>query len=129
MVSALGPEDTDRSRGRGQPDLEQQLGLYDALVETRLRVLLLEVGRGVEYSLLPQSIGYLKQKQGALRWRPSHGDPTAPPNCQFWKYLRYGMPHTPELNWIPGPRARAAHEGATSQRSRASTLLQNHSQL
>ncbi|KAJ8332458.1 hypothetical protein SKAU_G00426310 [Synaphobranchus kaupii] len=86
----------DPDRDEDQTDFEQQIGLYDALVENRLRVILVEMGKGVEYSLFPESIRYLKQKQGALRWRPSHGDPTAPPNHQFWKYLRYRMPHRPE---------------------------------
>ncbi|XP_064185877.1 interleukin-1 receptor-like 2 isoform X2 [Anguilla rostrata] len=89
----LGP---GRDRHGDQPDLEQQIGLYDALVEDRLRVILVEIGKCVDYSHYPESIRYLKQKQGALRYIPGNGDPTAPPNCRFWKYFRYHMPHRPE---------------------------------
>ncbi|KAJ8247212.1 hypothetical protein GJAV_G00260010 [Gymnothorax javanicus] len=102
VVSALGPEvrerqdvkmDVDRDGNECQPGFEHYIGLYDALVENRLKVILVEVGKGVDYSHFPASISYLRQKQGALTWRPSHGDPTAPPNSRFWKYLRYYMPH------------------------------------
>ncbi|KAG7463618.1 hypothetical protein MATL_G00178520 [Megalops atlanticus] len=102
------PEDPvlwDQNQNQDQPDFERQIGLYDALIQNSLKVILVEIGKNIDYSLLPESVRYVKQKQGALRWTPTHGSPTAPPNYRFWKHLRYCMP--------PGaPMSRCAEQGA-----------------
>ncbi|XP_036401664.1 interleukin-1 receptor type 1-like [Megalops cyprinoides] len=102
------PEDPvllDQNQNEDQPDFERQIGLYDALIQNSLKVILVEIGKDIDYSLFPESVRYVKQKQGALRWTPTHGSPTAPPNYRFWKYLRYCMP--------PGaPTSHGAEQGA-----------------
>ncbi|KAG7467263.1 hypothetical protein MATL_G00151480 [Megalops atlanticus] len=73
-------------------DFERLISLYGTLIQNGLRVILLETDKDIDYSVLPKSVQYIKKKQGALRWRHSNGDPTAPPNGGFWKCLRYRMP-------------------------------------
>lgn len=50
----------------------------------------------VDYSSLPESLRYLKRKQGSLIWRkPSPGAPSLSKmylKRKFWKDLRYYMP-------------------------------------
>ncbi|XP_041806584.1 interleukin-1 receptor-like 2 [Chelmon rostratus] len=71
---------------------EQKIGLYDALTQNDSRVILVEIGGPVDYSCLPESLRYIKRKQGSLEWKkPS-------PLCSnrnFWKNLRYHMPSVP----------------------------------
>nr|XP_023700406.1 interleukin-1 receptor type 1-like isoform X1 [Paramormyrops kingsleyae] len=93
VVSTTSPNDLDQNErlNQFQDVFEQQIGLYDALIKDTLQVILLEMDENIDYSLLPESVKYVKQKQGALRWKPCRGDPTAPPNRRFWKVLRYHM--------------------------------------
>ncbi|KAJ8012956.1 hypothetical protein DPEC_G00048270 [Dallia pectoralis] len=79
------------------PSYDQQIGLYDALIQNGLRVVLVETDAKVDYSSLPESLRYIRRKQGALRWRPSSGTSisTATRNSRFWKCLRYHMPSEP----------------------------------
>ncbi|KAG9348891.1 hypothetical protein JZ751_029208 [Albula glossodonta] len=98
IVSSLSQSDPDsvdlglQSLKHDQPGFEQQIGLYDALVNNSLRVILVETGKDIDYSLFPESVRYLRRKQGALRYRQGIADPMAPPNSRFWKCLRYHMP-------------------------------------
>uniref|UniRef100_A0A665VQ67 Interleukin-1 receptor type 1-like n=1 Tax=Echeneis naucrates TaxID=173247 RepID=A0A665VQ67_ECHNA len=48
---------------------EQEIGIYDALTQNDPRVILLEIGGPVDYSYLPQSLHYIRRKQGALKWK------------------------------------------------------------
>ncbi|XP_023256190.1 interleukin-1 receptor type 1-like [Seriola lalandi dorsalis] len=78
---------------------EQKIGIYDALTKNEPRVILVEIDGPVDYSHLPESLHYIKRKQGALKWKKS------PPgtnkltklrsNRNFWKNLRYHMPSIP----------------------------------
>uniref|UniRef100_A0A8C9SHH3 Interleukin-1 receptor type 1-like n=1 Tax=Scleropages formosus TaxID=113540 RepID=A0A8C9SHH3_SCLFO len=79
------------SMNQDQPRFEQQIGLYDALIKDNLKVILVELDKNVDYSLFPESVRYIKKKQGAIRWRQNRGDAMAAPNRHFWKLLRYHM--------------------------------------
>ncbi|XP_033863987.1 interleukin-1 receptor type 1-like isoform X1 [Acipenser ruthenus] len=74
-----------------QTTFEQQIGLYDALIRDEIKVILVEMEREINYSELPESLRYIKQKQGALRWKGYHKK-RVPHNVRFWKQLRYCMP-------------------------------------
>ncbi|KAM3607038.1 uncharacterized protein V6R79_000971 [Siganus canaliculatus] len=78
---------------------EQKIGLYDALTQNDPRVILVEINGPVDYSCLPESLRYLKRKQGSLKWREppagSHQLTTWSLNKNFWIKLRYHMPSVP----------------------------------
>ncbi|XP_027008231.1 interleukin-1 receptor type 1 [Tachysurus fulvidraco] len=69
------------------------VGLYDALVKECLQVILVQVGGDVDEALLPESLRYIKQTQGILKWKQHY---TINPNERFWKQLRYRMPPVPK---------------------------------
>ncbi|KAJ8409887.1 hypothetical protein AAFF_G00209280 [Aldrovandia affinis] len=79
-------------RNQDRPDLDQLTILCDTLIHSEIQVILLETDKDIDYSLVPESLRHVRQKHGALRWRPSSSDPTTPPNGRFWKCLRYRMP-------------------------------------
>uniref|UniRef100_A0A8D0CXW7 Uncharacterized protein n=1 Tax=Sander lucioperca TaxID=283035 RepID=A0A8D0CXW7_SANLU len=78
---------------------EQKVGLYDALTQNDPRVILVEIDGPVDYSCMPESLRYIKRKQGALKWKkPSLGTHKHTKLCSnrnFWKNLRYHMPSAP----------------------------------
>ncbi|KAG8000875.1 Interleukin-1 receptor-like 1 [Nibea albiflora] len=71
---------------------EQKIGLYDALTLNNLQVILVEIDGSVDYSCLPESLRYIKRKQGSLKWKkPSSGTHKVNKMCSnrnFWKNLR-----------------------------------------
>ncbi|XP_034002754.1 interleukin-1 receptor-like 2 [Trematomus bernacchii] len=77
---------------------EQKIGVHDALTRNEPRVILVEIG-SVDYRCLPESLRYIKRKQGALKWKkPSLKTNTCikfRSNRNFWKSLRYNMPSVP----------------------------------
>ncbi|XP_057707935.1 interleukin-1 receptor type 1-like [Corythoichthys intestinalis] len=91
IVVASAEEDEARAR---QPfnleerhlSYEQKLGLYDALTRNTPTVILVEIDGPVDYGHLPQSLGFIKRRQGALIWRKNNS------NRVFWKKLRFLMP-------------------------------------
>ncbi|XP_069388485.1 interleukin-1 receptor type 1 isoform X2 [Paralichthys olivaceus] len=78
---------------------EQKIGIYDALTQNEARVILVEIGGPVDYSRLPESLHYIKRKQGALKWKNAsngtHSLSKLHSNRRFWKNLRYHMPSVP----------------------------------
>lgn len=78
---------------------EQKVGLHDALTQNDPRVILVEIDGPVDYSHLPESLRYIKRKQGALKWRKDFlGTQKLTKLCSnrnFWKNLRYHMPAVP----------------------------------
>ncbi|XP_062421175.1 interleukin-1 receptor-like 2 isoform X2 [Pungitius pungitius] len=92
LIIIISPETTPPLNGRteGQLCYEQKVGLHDALTSNDPRVILVEVGGPVDYSRLPESMRYVRRRQGALRWRSTRGA-----NRSFWKSLRYHMPSVP----------------------------------
>ncbi|XP_050975780.1 interleukin-1 receptor type 1 [Labeo rohita] len=94
---------------------EQQTGLYSALVENSMSIVLLELEEIREPLLLPHSVRLLRQKQGALqawkrrkRWafwdRKSVNRMTSlEPSARFWREVRYHMPvrgKAKKTNWF-----------------------------
>ncbi|XP_034778943.2 interleukin-1 receptor type 1-like [Acipenser ruthenus] len=78
--------------------LEQQAGLHDAFIDNQIKIILIELEKIKDYSDFPESIRYLKNKQGAIRWKGDFTEKTMSPSSRFWKHVRYHMP----LN-APGP--------------------------
>nr|XP_020469770.1 interleukin-1 receptor type 1-like isoform X2 [Monopterus albus] len=78
---------------------EHRVGLYDSLTQTDPRVILVEIDGPVDYSHLPESLRYIKRKQGALKWKQtSLGTNKLTKWCSnrnFWKNLQYYMPPVP----------------------------------
>ncbi|XP_067460479.1 interleukin-1 receptor type 1-like [Thunnus thynnus] len=75
---------------------EQKVGLHDALTQNEPRVILVEIDGLVDYSHLPESLHFIKRKQGALKWKTtSLGTHKLNSNRHFWKNLRYHMPSVP----------------------------------
>uniref|UniRef100_UPI0037E7A486 interleukin-1 receptor type 1 n=1 Tax=Semicossyphus pulcher TaxID=241346 RepID=UPI0037E7A486 len=84
---------------RNQLCYDHKVGLYNALTQNSQRVILVEIDGPVDYSLLPESLRYIKRKQGALKWRKSpagtHKLNRLHSNRNLWKNLRYHMPSVP----------------------------------
>ncbi|KAI3355714.1 hypothetical protein L3Q82_004302 [Scortum barcoo] len=70
---------------------EHKVGLHDALTQNSPRVILVEIGGPVDYSILPESLRYIKRKQGVLKWKKpspkSHKLTRLWSNINFWKNL------------------------------------------
>ncbi|XP_040280967.1 interleukin-1 receptor type 1-like [Bufo bufo] len=72
-------------------DFEQKIAMYDALIRDKITVVLIEMEK-MDYTSMPESIKYLKQKQGAVRWKGKFTEAALSPNTRFWKNIRYQMP-------------------------------------
>lgn len=71
---------------------EEQIAVYNALIQVGMKVILIELEEIQDYTTMPESIQYMRQKHGAIQWR---GDLTEPSQCaktKFWKRVRYHMP-------------------------------------
>lgn len=71
---------------------EEHIALYNALTREGIKIVLLELENIQDYEKMPESIQFIKRKQGAIRWS---GDLKARPqsaNTRFWKNVRYHMP-------------------------------------
>ncbi|XP_063161010.1 interleukin-1 receptor-like 2 [Candoia aspera] len=88
LIMILGP---GLSSSEGAP--EQNIAVYHALIPDGMKTILIEMNKIKDYSHMPESIRYIKQKQGAVRWK---GDITkkhsSSANSSFWKKVRYRMP-------------------------------------
>ncbi|XP_016386665.1 interleukin-1 receptor type 1-like [Sinocyclocheilus rhinocerous] len=94
---------------------EQQTGLYQALVENSMRIVLLELEEIRQPLRLPHSVRLLKDKQGTLRawkrrkrWAFWDGKSeervtSLEPSAHFWREVRYHMPvrgKAKQRNWF-----------------------------
>ncbi|XP_014438876.1 interleukin-1 receptor-like 2 [Tupaia chinensis] len=71
---------------------EEQIAVYNALIQDGMKVILIELERIEDYTAMPESIQYIKQKHGSIQWS---GDFTEQSQCaktKFWKRVRYHMP-------------------------------------
>ncbi|KAL1771270.1 interleukin-1 receptor-like 2 [Sigmodon hispidus] len=71
---------------------EEQIAVYNALIQHGMKVILIELEKIKDYSTMPESIQYIRQKHGAIQW---NGDFTEQSQCaktKFWKNVRYHMP-------------------------------------
>ncbi|KAI7808753.1 interleukin-1 receptor type 1 [Triplophysa rosa] len=83
---------------------EQQAGLYRALVENAIKIVLLEMEEIQDPRRLPESVRLIREKQGALqawkrrkRWMCCDGTSeervtSLHPSERFWREVRYYMP-------------------------------------
>ncbi|XP_074839368.1 interleukin-1 receptor type 1-like [Carettochelys insculpta] len=72
--------------------LEQQLVVYNALVRDEIKVILIELDNIQDNTSMPESIRYIKQKQGAIKWKGDFTERSYSANTKFWKNVRYQMP-------------------------------------
>ncbi|XP_060225934.1 interleukin-1 receptor-like 2 isoform X2 [Meriones unguiculatus] len=71
---------------------EEQIAVYNALIQDGMKVVLIELGKIRDYSTMPESIQYVRQRHGAVQW---DGDCSERSQCagnKFWKSVRYRMP-------------------------------------
>ncbi|NXO58884.1 IL1R1 protein, partial [Aramus guarauna] len=71
---------------------EQQLAMYNALIRDGIQVILIEMDETQDYTSMPESIKYIKQKHGAIQWKGDFSEKSCSANTRFWKYVRYQMP-------------------------------------
>lgn len=71
---------------------EQQIAVYNALVNCGIKVILIEMEKIKNYTSMPESIQYIKQKHGAIRWKEDSAETSQLANSRFWKNVRYQMP-------------------------------------
>lgn len=90
LIVLVAPESSSFSFLKGMS--EEQIAVYNALIQDGMKVILIELEKIKDYSTMPESIQYIRQKHGAIRW---HGDFTEQSQCaktKFWKKVRYHMP-------------------------------------
>ncbi|XP_053184275.1 interleukin-18 receptor 1 [Scomber japonicus] len=89
-------EDCPSHNDHNQLFYEHIIGLHDALMQNEPQVILVEIDGPVDYSHLPESLRFIKRKQGALKWKTSSlSTHKLNSNRHFWKHLRYHMPSVP----------------------------------
>lgn len=71
---------------------EQQLAVYNALIRDGIKVILIELNKIKDYASMPESIRYVKEKHGAIRWKGDFSERSHSANTKFWKNVRYQMP-------------------------------------
>ncbi|XP_067419680.1 interleukin-1 receptor type 1-like [Emydura macquarii macquarii] len=71
---------------------EQQLAVYNALIRDGIKVILIELDKIKDYTNMPESIKYIKQKHGAIRWKGDFTERSHSASTKFWKHVRYQMP-------------------------------------
>ncbi|XP_039246506.1 interleukin-1 receptor type 1 isoform X3 [Pipra filicauda] len=71
---------------------EKQLAMYNALIQDGIKVILIELEKIQDYAIMPESIKYIKQKHGAIRWKGDFSERSHSAGTRFWKKVRYHMP-------------------------------------
>lgn len=71
---------------------EEQVAMYNALIQEGIKVVLLELEKIPDYEKMPESIKFIKQKQGVIRWSGDFREGSQSMNSRFWKKVRYHMP-------------------------------------
>ncbi|XP_027760842.1 interleukin-1 receptor type 1-like isoform X2 [Empidonax traillii] len=71
---------------------EKQLAMYNALIQGGIKVILIELEKIRDYATMPESIKYIKQKHGAIRWKGDFSERSHSAGTRFWKKVRYHMP-------------------------------------
>ncbi|NXY83071.1 ILRL2 protein, partial [Alcedo cyanopectus] len=71
---------------------EQQLAMYNALIRDGIQVILIEMDEIQDYTSMPESIRYIKQKHGAIQWKGDFSEKSCSANTRFWKNVRFQMP-------------------------------------
>uniref|UniRef100_A0A8C5KF68 Interleukin 1 receptor, type I n=1 Tax=Jaculus jaculus TaxID=51337 RepID=A0A8C5KF68_JACJA len=71
---------------------EEQIVMYNALVQDGIKIVLLELEKIQDYEKMPESIKFIKQKHGAIRWSGDFKEEPQSAETRFWKNVRYHMP-------------------------------------
>ncbi|XP_062934639.1 interleukin-1 receptor type 1 isoform X1 [Cynocephalus volans] len=71
---------------------EEQIAMYNALVQDGIKVVLLELEKIQDYAKMPESIQFIKRKHGAIRWSGDFTEGPQSAKTRFWKNVRYHMP-------------------------------------
>ncbi|XP_074002320.1 interleukin-1 receptor type 1-like [Numenius arquata] len=71
---------------------EKHLAMYNALIQDGIKVILIELEKIQDYATMPESIKYIKQKHGAIRWKGDVSERSHSAHTRFWKKVRYHMP-------------------------------------
>ncbi|XP_066562553.1 interleukin-1 receptor-like 2 [Amia ocellicauda] len=66
---------------------DTQVGLYRALVQEEMKVIVIELEKFDDYMHLPETLHHIIQKRKSLKW---NGNESA--TSRFWKHVRYMMP-------------------------------------
>ncbi|XP_030325354.1 interleukin-1 receptor type 1 isoform X5 [Calypte anna] len=78
---------------------EQQLAMYNALIRDGIRVILIEMDEILDYTSMPESVKYIKQKHGAIQWKGDFSEKSCSANTGFWKRVRYHMPSKRKMSY------------------------------
>ncbi|NXU11978.1 ILRL2 protein, partial [Pardalotus punctatus] len=78
---------------------EQQLAVYNALIRDGIQVILIEMDEIQDYTSMPESIRYIKQKHGAIQWKGGFSEKSCSANARFWKNVRYQMPSRKKVSY------------------------------
>ncbi|XP_069626226.1 interleukin-1 receptor type 1 isoform X2 [Haliaeetus albicilla] len=78
---------------------EQQLAMYNALIRDGIQVILIEMDEIQDYTSMPESIRYIKQKHGAIQWKGDFSEKSRSANTRFWKNVRYQMPSKKKVSY------------------------------
>ncbi|NXN67957.1 IL1R1 protein, partial [Himantopus himantopus] len=78
---------------------EQQLAMYNALIRDGIQVILIEMDEIQDYTSMPESIRYIKQKHGAIQWKGDFSEKSCSANTRFWKNVRYQMPSRKNVSY------------------------------
>ncbi|NXS69113.1 IL1R1 protein, partial [Pandion haliaetus] len=78
---------------------EQQLAMYNALIRDGIQVILIEMDEIQDYTIMPESIRYIKQKHGAIPWKGDFSEKSCSANTRFWKNVRYQMPSKKKVSY------------------------------
>ncbi|KAM8785751.1 interleukin-1 receptor-like 2 isoform 3-T3 [Rhynchonycteris naso] len=72
--------------------LEEQIAVYNALIQDGMKVILIEVEKVKNYTAMPESIQYIRQKHGSIQWSGDFTEELSCAKTKFWKKVRYHMP-------------------------------------
>ncbi|XP_064916944.1 interleukin-1 receptor type 1 isoform X1 [Columba livia] len=78
---------------------EQHLAMYNALIRDGIQVILIELDEIQDYTSMPESIRYIKQKHGAIQWEGDFSEKSRSANTRFWKNVRYQMPSRKKVSY------------------------------
>ncbi|XP_064000092.1 interleukin-1 receptor type 1-like [Pogoniulus pusillus] len=91
--------ESETSRCLLEDTSEQQLAMYNALICDGIQVILIEMDEIQDDTGLPESIRYIKQKHGAIKWKGDFSERSCSANTRFWKNVRYQMPSRKKVSY------------------------------
>ncbi|XP_004686072.1 PREDICTED: interleukin-1 receptor type 1 [Condylura cristata] len=95
---------------------EEQIAMYNALIQDGIKVVLLELEKIQDDEKMPESIKYIKRKQGAICWSGDVRAESQSAKTRFWKNVRYHLPARQQPSSIkqqllsPGTRPNSKEE-------------------